>query len=290
MKNTLLAFLFGTLFVGSLWADERKHRFLALDESRFQLLYVDQFDTSKNWTIPVPKGNRDLQLINGKIVIGLNTGGFREYDFATQKMLREVVDPTYAGISVAAFQLEDGRTILASDQSQLRITALAPDGSELSTTVFPDMKSVRCARWTSRETILFGCNTNHIIEGTLDGKVVRDIEVPDAEYIYMVTELPGGHLLATCGFAGFLVELDKDGKIIRKVGGKPGPQGVGISFFASVDVLKNGHLLIANWTGHDANDSEKGFQLLEYDSEGQIIWHWHDAKAAGSIHNALVLE
>jgi len=290
MKHFLFTFVFWIASAGILSSEEIKHRFLALDESRFQILFVDQFDPSKNCTIKVPASNRDMQFIDGKIIIGLAAGGFAEYDFATQKRLREVIDPKYKAGSVTALRLEDGRTLLASDQSPIRITLLDPEGKELSTTLFPDMNTIRCVRMTPRGTLLFGCNENHLIEGTLDGKVLRDIVISDARHIYMIKEMPNGHLLVTSGYGGFLVELNKDGKITRKTGGKPGPEGIGINFFASVDVLKNGNLFIANWTGHGANDSEKGVQILEYDSTGTIVWQWHDAQAAGSIHNAVVLE
>jgi len=290
MKNILFTLFLGTILTGVLSAQEIKHRFLALDESRFQILYVDQFDPTKNWSIKVPAGNRDLQLVDGKMIIGLAAGGFQEYDFASQKMLREVVDPKYAAGSVTAFRLPDGRTLLASDQTPIRITMLDSEGKELSTALFPNMQTVRCARMTPRGTALFGCNENRIIESTLDGKVVMNIEVSDAKHVYMVKELLNGNLLATTGYAGFFVELDKTGKIVRKIGGKPGADNIGIYFFASIEVLKNGNVFIANWTGHDANDSEKGVQILEYDTAGNIVWHWHDPKSAGSIHNAIILE
>ena len=290
MKNTLILFVLGMLAVRSVWAEEIKHRFLALDESRFQILYVDQFDSSKNWTVGVPAGNRDMQLVDGKIVVGLRDGGFVEHDFATQKLLRTIVDPKYKGDSVTAYRLEDGRTLLTSDQKPIRIAMLDTNGKELSTATFPNTNTVRCARLTPRKTVLFGCNGNHVIEGTLDGTVIRDIEIPGAQHIFMVEELPSGNLLATTGYGGSFVELNKEGNIVRTVGGKPGPEGVGINFFASIQVLKNGNVVIANWTGHGANDGEKGIQLLEYDSAGNIVWRWHDPKNAGSIHNAVVLE
>jgi hypothetical protein len=290
MKNILTTLVLGIVFAGVLSAQEIKHRFLALDESRYQILYVDQFDPSKNWTIKIPAGNRDLQLIGGKMIIGLAAGGFQEYDFATQKMLREVIDPKYKAGSVTAYRLPDGRTLLASDQAPIRITMLDAEGKELSTAVFPNTQTVRCVRMTPRGTVLFGCNDNHVIEGTLDGTVIRDITIPDAKHVYMVKELPNGNLLATAGYGGFLAELDKTGKIVRKIGGKPEPNSIGINFFASVEVLKSGNFLIANWTGHGANDSEKGVQILEYDTTGKIVWQWHDATSAGSIHNAVVAE
>lgn len=290
MRNTLIYFILGMLLGGTAWTDEEiKHRFLALDESRFQILYVDQFDPTKNWTIKVAP-SRDMQFVDGKIVIGLFAGGFAEYDFATQKLLREVTDPKYQAGSVSACRLKDGRTLIASDQFPTRITLLDANGKEISNVQFPQTGTVRCVRMTPRGTLLFGSNEKHVIEGTLDGKVIRDIEIPDAKHVYMVDELPNGHLLAVGGYSAFFVELDRQEKIVRKVGGLPGPEGIGIYFFASVQVLKNGNIVVANWTGHGANDSEKGNQILEYDSAGKIVWRWHDPNNAGSIHNAIVLE
>ena len=45
-----------------------KHRFVATDESRKQLLLVDQSDPSKDWTVPLP-GNRDIRLIGADRVL-----------------------------------------------------------------------------------------------------------------------------------------------------------------------------------------------------------------------------
>ena len=53
-----------------------KHRFLAADESGHQLMLVDQFDPSKDWTIPL-KGNRDIQLLDEKRLLASFPGGYR---------------------------------------------------------------------------------------------------------------------------------------------------------------------------------------------------------------------
>ncbi len=276
--------------LGLLRAEEIKHRFYALDESRSKIHYVDQFDPSNDWTIDVAAGSRDMQLVNGKIVIGLFSGGFRDYDPSTRKTVRETVDPKYKAGSVTACRLDDGRTILASDVSPIRISVLDTEGKELSSVVFSNVKTVRCVRMTPRGTILFGGNDNHVYEATLDGKVIRDIEIPGAKHNYMVRELPNGHLMVATGYGGFLAELDGEGKIVKKWGGKPGPDGVNIHFFADFQMLKNGHVVVANWTGHGANDSEKAPQILEFDPEGRLVWRWHDAQTAGSIHNIVVVE
>jgi hypothetical protein len=61
-------------------------------------------------------------------------------------------------------------------------------------------------------------------------------------------------------------------------------------FFAGFQVLKNGHLVVSNWTGHGANDSVKGHQVLEFDADGRLLWSWHDPALAGSIHGVIVLD
>jgi hypothetical protein len=55
-------------------------------------------------------------------------------------------------------------------------------------------------------------------------------------------------------------------------------------------MLKNGHIVQANWTGHGSKDSAKGVQIVEFDAEGKIVWQWHDAEMAGTIHGLIVLD
>ena len=53
-----------------------KHRFLAADESRGQLIYVNQFDPTQDWTLKTPEKHRDMQLIGGGKLL-VNTGSTR---------------------------------------------------------------------------------------------------------------------------------------------------------------------------------------------------------------------
>ncbi|MGL4944248.1 MAG: hypothetical protein ACRC46_13790 [Thermoguttaceae bacterium] len=279
-----------------LTAEEVKHRFLALDESRSQIVFVDQFAPSKDWSIPLEASCRDMQLVDGKIVVGLLKGGFREYDLNTQKLLREVVNPDYStgATSVAAFRAKDGSTYLGIDRTPLEIVHLDDQGKEVSSPLrFPDLRGVRCVRLANNsfvnDSIIFGDKeTIHIVSP--NGQTVKKISVPDAQYVYMAEELPNGNLLAACGYSAFLALIDSDGKTIKKWGGKPGPEKLNFNFFAGFQLLKNGNIVVCNWTGHGANDSEKGCQLVEFDKEGNVVWVWHDPKRAGSIHNVVVIE
>jgi hypothetical protein len=114
--------------------------------------------------------------------------------------------------------------------------------------------------------------------------------VEGGKHMYQVLERPDGHLLAAGGYGAFVVELDAQGKVVRKWGGRPGPKDIGFNFFAGFQVLKNGHLVVSNWTGHGANDSAKGHQVLEFDADGKLLWSWHDPALAGTIHGVIVLD
>jgi hypothetical protein len=55
-------------------------------------------------------------------------------------------------------------------------------------------------------------------------------------------------------------------------------------------VLKNGDIVVCNWTGHGAKDGEKGAQILQFDPSGKVVWKWHDPVRAGSIHGVIIMD
>jgi hypothetical protein len=270
-----------------------KHRFLLLDESRSQILYVDQFDPAKSWQIPVEGGPAwGLQLVGGnRALVALpQKGGFREYDLTTRKAVRERFDKKrYAG-AISAIRLPDGRTVLSCDRKFARVFLFDAQDKEIAAWEFPKATTTRQIRRTPRNTLLFGGNTNQIYEISLEGKLLRTVQIPDAKHIYQTIELPDGNLLAACGYAGFLAEMDKNGKMLSRKGGRPEPKGLKYIFMSQFHRLKNGNTVIATWTGHKRNDSRKGQQLVEFAPDGKVVWKWHDPEKAGSIHAVIVMD
>ena len=55
-----------------------KHRFLAVDESRGKLHYVDEFEPAKGWSITFPARYRDVQLAGGGRVLVSAASGYAE--------------------------------------------------------------------------------------------------------------------------------------------------------------------------------------------------------------------
>lgn len=284
-------FLFVILLFAALpaRADEIRHRFLALDESRAQLLHVDQADPSKDWTLKLPGRYRDMQLV-GRDCVMLSTGdGYREYRLSDRAVVKEVKG--FPGVN-SARRLKDGRTILGCASQGVTVHELSPDDKPLRKATFK-APTLRLLRLTPQGTVLFGWS-NQIIEGSLDGKVVKTLAPKEAPgtFFYQALRKPDGRLLTAAGYNPCLLELDPEGNVLKKLGGKDSPEGKQshYHFFAGMQVLANGHFVVCNWTGHGATDSSKGVQIVEYDAAGKVVWKWHDPARAGSIHGVIVLD
>jgi hypothetical protein len=288
-KLSFLVILFLSVHVFA--AEPIRHKMLLLDESRDQILYVDQFEPEKSWTLAVPNDSAwDTQFIgNGKFLVALaKTGGFREYDWATRKVVREVVNKKYLPTR-SAIRFVDGRTLIAVDGKNAQFYLFDTEGKEIKAFDKTDLRGVRLVRRTPRNTVLFGTQ-NQIIEMNLDGEILREMTIPDAKYVYQIKELPNGNLWAANGYGCTLFELDKEGKTLKTLGGKPAPEGLWYFFYSKFQFLKNGNIVVATWTGHGAADSDKGQQVIEFDKDGKVVWSWHDPKLAGSINGVTILD
>jgi hypothetical protein len=260
------------------------------------LLYVDESAPEKNWTLAIKDGPAwSMQLVgNNRILVAIpNKGGFREYDLATKEIVREKFNAKRYSGSMSAVRLPDGRTVLACEGGRgkpVRLYLFDEKDEEIANWKFPELRSLRLLRATPNGNLLFGSNKNNILEVTAEGKRVRSIVVPDAVYTFQVSQLGNGNYLVACGYAGFLAEMDKDGKLIRKLGGRPEPVGLSYIFMSQFQCLENGHIVVATWTGHSSSDSKKGQQLVEFDTAGKVVWKWHDAAFAGSILGVIVVD
>ncbi|MDR2704968.1 MAG: hypothetical protein LBC02_04235 [Planctomycetaceae bacterium] len=274
-------------------AEPIRHKMLLLDESRSQLLYVDQNDSNQSWKLDIEGGPAwGIQLIgNNRILVAMpKKGGFREYDLTSRKVVRECFNSVrYAG-TMSAVRFPDGRTVLGCDRGYVRFFLLDADGRENTAWEFPDLKIIRQIRRTSRNTLLFGSNSDKCYEITIEGKIVREFQLPGAKHNYQVTELPNGNWLIAAGYGCFLAEVDRENQVVRRWGGQPAPTGLHYIFMSQFQILKNGNIVVATWTGHGANDSEKGQQVVEFDPTGHVVWTWHDPKLAGSIHGVIILD
>ena len=295
MKSHLLALLAASVALVSNASEPAsttviKHRFLAVDESRGQLLCVDQVNPAQSWTLKLPIKCRDSQLIGHNQILLNAEDGYYIYDLATRAMVKEFHNPAYKGTQ-SIHRFANGHTLLVCNQKGIALYELDANDALVKNAQFPSLSNTRLARITPSGTVLFGANNNLLVETDLDGKILHQFPFPaPAKHIYQAVQLPNGHLLAAAGYGHFLAELDSAGTIVKRIDSPASTPDNDYHFFAGFQVLKNGNIVQCNWTGHGAQDSAKGVQLVEFNPEGKPVWTWHDSTAAGSLHGVIVLD
>jgi hypothetical protein len=268
-------------------AEELRHRFLAVDESRAQLLLVDQAAPAKGWTLKLGVKHRDLQLVGQDRVLLTFPDGYREYRLTDQSLVKEVKG--YPG-ATSVRRLADGRTVLACNAQGVTLQELGPEDQPLRKAQFP-LASTRLIRLTPRGTFLIGCS-NQVIEGDWDGRTLKTWTLAKGTWVYQALPMPNGHVLAAGGYEPAFFELNADGQVVKTIGGGQTAQAkdLGYHFFGGFQVLPSGDIVVSNWTGHGPDDSRKGVQLVQYDATGRVVWKWHDPQRAGSINGVLILD
>lgn len=269
----------------------KRHRFLAIDEGLAQLLHVDEANPETDWAVRIghPQA-RDMQLIGGGRVLIGHHHGWSEFDIANGKVLFE--NASYEGVTAVRRQ-PDGHTLLAgvdiAGGTGVVVIELDASGSVLRDIQY-EGDYVRLVRQTAAGTLLMSCN-DRIREADLDGNYIRDFPVEGFFHAWKSLRLPNDHLLVSAGYGAFMVELDENGEVVRKFGGKDQvPEKVNPFFYATFQLMPDGHVILANWQGHGEDFGESGVQLLEYDTEGTIVWQWSESDRISSLQGLLVID
>jgi hypothetical protein len=277
------------------------HEFIAIDEGLAQLLHIDERNSAQNWVVPInhPQA-RDLQLIGGGRVLVGHDHGYSEFDIATGELLKDVA--TYSGVTSVRRQA-GGNTLLAgvnlagehsadspaADRQRVVVLELDPAGKPASTTVFP-ASYLRLLRQTAQGTWLM-TNQDVIREADPGGRVLQEWAVPGLRHAWKAVRLPNGRTLASAGYGAFLLELDPDGGVARKFAEKEAmPAALNARFYATFQLLSNGHIVVANWQGHGPGHGASGVQLFELDPSATIVWQWSEPSLISSLQAVLVLD
>lgn len=268
-----------------------QHHFLAIDEGLANLLNVNEVDPSQDWVVAIghPQA-RDMQLIgDGRVLIG-HHHGWSEFEIATGKVLSEFT--AYQGVTAVRRQ-RDGHTIVAgvdlAGATGVVVLELDHANNEIHRAIYSG-DYVRLIRQTERGTYLMSCN-DRIREGDRHGNYLREYPVDGFYHAWKSLRLSSGNLLVSAGYGAFMVELDSEGNVSRKFGGKDDvPEAVNPFFYAMFQLLPNGHVVLANWQGHGESFGSSGVQLLEFDGKGALVWTWSDSARISSLQGVLVLD
>ena len=261
-----------------------KHRFACVDNKLNQLILVDQFDPGGSWVTPIPKGSRDIQVLDDQRLLVSHGNGAREYEIATGKPLGWRIT-AYSGMQTAR-RLPDGNTLLLSAGGA--IYELDPEGKEMRRAQIQAEKvHIRLARLLDGGHLLIGAvNPRAVLEVSSTGELIRSIPLDGKGYT--VLGLDNGRVLAGTGSAVKIGELDKAGKVVSYVGGKDDHPGLGLDFCSGWDLLDNGNIVMANWLGHLKPGKEP--HLVEFTRGNTVVWKWDDHETAKQITNVKILK
>lgn len=290
---------------------EPVRRIVLSDESRGRIHYYDSSDPSKCFFVKAEKTTWDIQRVDtaepGKIgrYRYVCRKGFKVVDLDERRDVDEFRHPSLAGISSVSM-LPDGGFI----------ASVNPHGTKTN----PRSRSVllrkfskdRCLIATYTCPGIFNARTMTLLPGGAEALIAHEkgftrVRIPREDHDMDVTELKhfkmphsrnmyhavpardGNGYWTGAGYAVEAVRYDSDGKV-QKVWPVTPSDGKKGYFIAGVRELSNGHLMVANWTGHGAADSKRGWQLIEFDETGKVVWTLYDPERFGSIHGFILLE
>lgn len=287
-------------------ADSQVRRFVLSDESRGRIHYYDSSDPSKCFFVSAEKPTWDIQPVGerapGKIgrYRSVCRGGFQVVDMDERRIVDEFRHPSLAGIS-AISELPDGGLLACvntkvNKKRAIVLRRFSKDRRLVASYVFPGIVNARTMTLLPSGEVLIAHETGFTrgkvpqSDRDQEGVVVMHAKMPHSRNMYHAVEARDGKGYWTgAGYAAEVVRFDAAGKV-QKVWSVPPADGRKGYFFASVKELANGHVMVANWTGHGANDSRRGWQLVEFDADGKVAWSLYDPARFGSIHGFVMLE
>lgn len=270
-------------------AKKKSFQLVLADESRGRIHLFDPVDPTKSFWIPVPKPLWDLQRVGDGHYRSVCHGGFTVTDLKQRKIVDRFISPQLAGVT-SVCDLPTGGFLASANPKDVK----AVDILEFS----PDRKLVRKIRFdgifNSRGVLrpqageLFITHDNGFIRGRLPEKGEKGIileRIPQTvgRNMFQVVQDPkDGSYWAGTGYGAQLLHFSNQAKFLTAWQAEPEGEKSGI-FFAQPYPLPNGHVLVCNWTGHGEDDSVKGWQVLEFDAKGKVVWKLFYPELFGSV-------
>ena len=291
MKKSTMAMAAGMMAAVLVRGEEIKHRFLVSDFMHSSVHYVDQTDASKNWTLKLPEITFDLQLVGGNRLLCNRSSGYDVYDLAT----REKVDSFHSAALKdvrSVRRMADGRTFLGT-QGGMVYELDAQKNVTASNAMPKAAKYVRLMRFTPKGTLLLaaedGAYEVSLAKGLeAEARLVRKFALPRPRNSFMALFAPDGNLLVAGGYSKGLYTFDAEGKLVKDTVLQQ-PEGLNNYFYAGFQILKNGHVVMSNWTGHSEKDFKPGWKLAELDKSHNVVWTWNEA-FGGTVNQVIVLD
>ena len=261
-----------------------KHQFVCIGNHKNVLVYVDQFNPEKSWSVKIPKGSRDIQLLSPQKLLVSHGTGAAEYRLSDGKKLTWSVNG-YKGIQ-SARRLDNGNTILLSISGE--ITILDKTGEKVSSLQIRQKQlDLRLIRVNSDGSWVVGSKKPQaILEINSEGEVLQQINLPGKSYT--ATRRINGNYLASTGDECKVVEIKPNGAIVRFFGGKQEHPTLKLDFNSGWEELNNGNIVMTNWLGHAKHNT--GPHLIEFDNNNKVVWTWENHDTVKQVTNLLIIQ
>ena len=277
-----------------------RRRLVLADESRAKLHYYDSFYPSKGFSVAVKKPVWDLKPVGDDRYRTVCHGGFQVVDLKARKVTDEF---RYEGfrdwMATAVCDLPDGGFVFSvnpQDAEKGKAIHFYEFGADrrlrrvLKMPGFFNSRSMapgRSGEWLVAHEKGFA---RICLPATGDAvEIVKNYPQPAGRNLFAVIPAKDGGYLAGCGYGGGLVRFDEAGEAVSQWF-VPTDTGKESRFYAQVEERPDGRLYMAHWTGHGAHDSYKGWQAVEFDRDGKVLWHLDSPDRFGSISGIVVLE
>jgi hypothetical protein len=142
-----------------------------------------------------------------------------------------------------------------------------------------------CRRTRDGRYLICAKGDRAILELSAEGKLLRTL--PIAGDPHEVRELPGGNLLVAGGEGEAVLELDRDGNTVWKLGKEDLPDQP-LHLISGFHRLPDGHTVVINWLGHGHLGTTA--QFFELDENKKVIRRFTDHARFVSINKAQILD
>jgi len=294
MNARILVATFSVLLSASVFSAEPIQRILVIaDESRSLVHYVDQTNTNNNFSVKANRPVWDLKRVAKNKYRYVHGNSFTVIDLKERKDVETFSDNQLGGLSTVC-DLPDGGFLAGTSQKAgepakdaVVVYRYAADRKLVSRSVYEGLCNIRMMTVLKSGEVLLSHNDGVVRctlapEGSEKGTIVQAYKLPRGRNAYKAIPRKGGGFWVAGGYAGALFAYSDDGQLLKTFQAQQ-PEGLKNCFYAGLVEQANGHVMIANWTGHGAEDSKTGWQVIEFDAEGNVVWHLHDPMAYGSI-------
>jgi len=269
LKSSLLALAFTCTCLLAAPASAEIHIYVA-DHQNKSLIKIKE-DGTLLWSVPNNNGH-DVQLLkNGNLLLvspGAAAGEVQEVT-PDKKLVWHLGKPAVTN-SEAAQRLDDGTTMIA-DNGKHAVMDFNAKGEETwhfdvpnsNNRPQPTMRQVR--RLPNGNTLICASTLDEVWEVSPEKKVVWKYAVP---FPYLALRLDNGNTLISSGDGygspqgWFVVEVDKDGKTVRKYGGADAPADQKLRFPTGMVRMPDGSTYIGEAQNADIRLISKDKKVL----------------------------